>query len=1136
LKTAQHGKAEDCQALRREAGILSRLGRSRIRGTVRIRDHGVEQGIPWYAMELLTGHSLRFWAERLRGSLREPAPAIETVTRTTTLKDLTSQGASAGSAHPSDDAAASGVRIAGTSAPERLPCAAGQLERVLHVLLRIAETLAQIHGEGVVHGDVTPRNIVFRDETDPVLIDFGMALADFEPRSFRELPSGVRAALGTPAYLAPELVVNEAIDARADLYALGCIAYELFTGVPPFTGDRSLDLLRQHVSAAPVPPSRLVTGLPSSLEALVLGLLEKEPTRRIASAVDVCHALRDHMRERPKVLRAVRTEVPLYRPRLHGRDTALAKLESAVAGLEDGRGGLAVVAGPSGIGKTRLLNEVGRRASGKGALVIWCRARRLSASEDHGSAMTGAGLELWSPVLEELHDMRCRQDPRLAGPEVTAAFDALDVLVPRLRSGASAADPHGNISPEEARRRGLAGFALLLERMAPRAGLVLLLDDLQWADGLSLLFLREHAASLATSRVLILANHRSEAARTRDLLGDAATLELELGALGAEEIRGMAKDLLSARSLPEELFEFLQRHSEGNPFFVAEYTRAALAKGILERRPGGAFAFDVGRASAIDIPRSIEGLLALRVATLSGAARTALPFASVLGSEFDVDAFRMLAIDDLDPSEVLEELVARDVLAVTSPGRYRFAHDKLREAQEGALSPEERQAYHRRVALHFEQGGSSWIEDRHAALGYHWACAGEPRRALAHLVPAAAEASKRHALEQAAELYRLAVRQTELLPEREARRELPAQREALAGVLVALARHAEARESLERAFAELPEHARLARARVLRKLGASYWTQHDYVAAGDALERAERELGTPPEADGEAWVELIQIRLGRFERLYFAGKTGPALDALVESLEALVEQRGTDDQRCVYYFTAASAVMLTQRYAFVPEAVRLAERGLLSAQSLPAHRLALAHFILGFALMLGSKERCRAALPHFERAAAFGESTGQVTLLSRIRTYHATTLLRTGDVAATEAAARVALATAEGARLAPYVAAATACRGWVAWRKGDDREARALLEAARAAWSAHPHKFPLRNIVAFPLLDLATGRDDLPEAARLLAEIPVSFPALPSELDDAVSAAMRAVESLSEREAWLAIDAVVSTAQAFGFA
>lgn len=1136
VKTSQQGTTEDCQALRREIGILSRLGRSRIRGAVRIFEHGTEQGIPWYAMELLTGHSLRFWAERLWAPMRAPMRETrEAVTRTVSLGE-TADERGATRVEPRGSASERGAASRVVRTPERLPCAAGQLERVLHVLLRIAETLAQIHGEGVVHGDLTPRNVVFRDETDPVLIDFGMALADFEPRSFRELPSGTRAALGTPGYLAPELVAGETVDARCDLYALGCIAYELFAGVPPFTGDRPADLLRQHASVAPPPPSRFVANLPSGLESLVLGLLEKQPTRRIASALDACHVLREHMRERPKVLRAVRSEASLYRPRLHGRHGVLAQLEAAVARLEQGRGGLAVVAGPSGIGKTRLMNELGRRANRKGALVVWCRARRLSTSEAGGSEVTNAGLELFRPVLEELHDMRCRAEPRLSGPEVAAAFDALDVLAPRSGAEASQATGSSDLSPEEARRRGLAAFALLLERVAPPAGLVVLLDDVHWADGLSLLFLREHARALTESRVLLLANHRIEAARTRELLGDAAFLELELGSLGASDIRAMARDLLSTHSLPEELFEFLQRHSGGNPFFVAEYTRAALAKGILERRPGGAFTFDVTRAAAIDVPSSIEGLLALRVATLSPAARAALPFACVLGSEFDVDAFRMLGLDDVDPSEVLEELVARDVLAATSPGRYRFSHDKLREAQERVLLPEERQRYHRRVAEHLEKGGSPWMENRHAALGYHLAAAGEPRRALEHLVRAAEEAAKRHALEQAAELRSSAVRQAELLAESEGQAALAAQREALAGVLVTLARHTEARACLERALDVIPEHDRLTRARVLRKLAASYWTQHDYAAADDALERAERELGTPQEADGDAWAELIQIRLGRFERLYFAGKTGPALEALVANLGELVERRGTDDQRCVYYFTAASAIMLARRYAFASEAVALAERGLVAAQALPAHRRALAHFILAFARMLGSKEDCRAALSSFERAAVYGESTGEVTLLSRIRTYHAMTLLRTGEVDATETAARIALVTAEGARLAPYVAAATACRGWVAWQRGDDGEARALLESARATWAAHPHKFPLRNIVAFPLLDLASARDDLAEAARLLAEIEEGFPALPGELDGVVAAAARAVAAGSPREAWLAVGAAVSTARAFGFA
>ena len=185
LKTVAVGSEHELASIRREIHTLRRL---RHPGVVRIVAEGVCDGVPWYAMDLLEGETLRTRLERL------------------SARDL-----------------------GGPPGP-------------LDLLLRTAEVLAFVHSEGVVHGDLKPENIFLRPGDRPVLVDFGLAWRVPGPLG-REVLEDLSRVTGTPAYMAPEQIRGEPIDARADLYALGCILFELLAGRPPFIGAAGSDVL-----------------------------------------------------------------------------------------------------------------------------------------------------------------------------------------------------------------------------------------------------------------------------------------------------------------------------------------------------------------------------------------------------------------------------------------------------------------------------------------------------------------------------------------------------------------------------------------------------------------------------------------------------------------------------------------------------------------------------------------------------------------------------------------------------------------------------------------------------------------------------------------------------------------------------
>ncbi len=160
--------------------------------------------------------------------------------------------------------------------------------RVVHVLRQVCDSLEEAHARGLVHRDIKPANIHLgrvgcQDDFVKVL-DFGLvktSAADTTPS--KATVEGV--ITGTPAYMAPEMVFGDHVDARADLYALGCVAYYLLTGEEVFTGDTAHKLITQHLQAVPVPPSeRTGRPIPAALERLVLACLAKQPEERPQSA------------------------------------------------------------------------------------------------------------------------------------------------------------------------------------------------------------------------------------------------------------------------------------------------------------------------------------------------------------------------------------------------------------------------------------------------------------------------------------------------------------------------------------------------------------------------------------------------------------------------------------------------------------------------------------------------------------------------------------------------------------------------------------------------------------------------------------------------------------------------------------
>jgi serine/threonine-protein kinase len=168
--------------------------------------------------------------------------------------------------------------------------------RVVHILAQVCESLQEAHGQGMVHRDIKPPNLhigrlgVRHDFV--MVLDFGLVKPVAGAAGEHSLGTAADITPGTPAYMAPEMALGEQIDGRADLYALGCVAYFLLTGRPVFASTSALQSIARHINDVPAPPSQHAKyPVPEELDRLVLRLLAKRPDDRPASAAALAGAL-----------------------------------------------------------------------------------------------------------------------------------------------------------------------------------------------------------------------------------------------------------------------------------------------------------------------------------------------------------------------------------------------------------------------------------------------------------------------------------------------------------------------------------------------------------------------------------------------------------------------------------------------------------------------------------------------------------------------------------------------------------------------------------------------------------------------------------------------------------------------------
>jgi predicted ATPase/DNA-binding CsgD family transcriptional regulator len=433
---------------------------------------------------------------------------------------------------------------------------------------------------------------------------------------------------------------------------------------------------------------------------------------------------------------------------LVGRETELRLIQQTLDSAAAGRCSTLIISGESGVGKTRLAELAAQHATEHGWTIASGSAFPVESGVPY--ALFGDALV---PVFRQLGDPAITLLSRGARSQLAYIFPALAADAPPEDSAVRAAEFKGRL---------LWTMAQLLTGIGARSPLLLVLENLQWADPSSLELLHFLARQMRDARVAIIATYNDTEFEALQNLQSATRSLVELGAATHHELvpldRGDVEELLrrvfGKGAVPRHIVGLLYERTRGNPYFLEQTIKALVATGRLEHREGSWIGWDL---EGLELPRSIRDALAIRVASLSAATRTVAEFAAVIGTRLAVDVLR--AATGLDTPVLigaLEELCRRNVLVGQSAGEriaYDFTHPMIRDTLYLELGVGRAALMHAQVAGAIERLRGERATERADELAFHYvqASIGDlTPKAVLYLTLAGRSALEKHADREAA--------------------------------------------------------------------------------------------------------------------------------------------------------------------------------------------------------------------------------------------------------------------------------------------------------------------------------------------------------------------------------------------------
>lgn len=695
---------------------------------------------------------------------------------------------------------------------------------VIRIIKQVCEGLEEAHRLGIVHRDLKPSNIMIDKEGNARIMDFGIARS-LEAKGI----TGAGVMIGTPEYMSPEQAEVKEVDQRSDIYSLGVILYEMVTGRVPFEGETPLGIAMKHKIEMPKDPRELNDQIPEAISHLILKCMEKEREKRYQEAEEILSELKNIEEGIPAIAAPSMPDIPEFlierekepaevkKPVFVARGQELDKLGKFFKASLAGNGRVAFITGEAGSGKTALVQEFARSAQK--------RQEDLIVASGSCNAHAGIG-DPYLPFREVLSfltgDVEARWDAgaitrehasRLwnliplsvkalleTSPDLIGTFVPGEALVTRAaayaRGGAAwltqfkkLVERKAALPPDSMLQQNdlFEQYVRMLQTLAKHQPILLVLDDLQWADKGSINLLFHLGRRIEGSRILIIGAYRvAEISLGRE--GERHPLEPVInefkrifGEVELEVFRAEDKQFVDAfiDSEPNKLGsvfrDTLFRQTKGHALFTVELLRSMQEQGVLIKDEKGEW-IEGSDLNWEALPTRVDAVIEERIGRLPEKLRQILKIASVEGESFtaevvarlhktDVPEMVRILSNELDKRHHL--VSAKGIRSVDNQrlSMYLFQHILFQRYLYGSLDKVERSHLHEEVGTLLEKLFGEKTEEAAVQLARHFQEAGITAKAVEYLYKAGSKAAELSANEEAISHFNKGLELLKTLPD-----------------------------------------------------------------------------------------------------------------------------------------------------------------------------------------------------------------------------------------------------------------------------------------------------------------------------------------------------------------------------------
>ncbi len=606
----------------------------------------------------------------------------------------------------------------------------------LRIAIKICEALTHAHALNIIHRDISPYNILINKQLETCLIDFGLA----SKVNLKQHVQGISDQLeGTLPYISPEQTgrVNHVVDQRSDIYSLGAVFYELFTGQLPFTAKEPLELVHAHLAILPEPLHEVNLHIPGVFSKIVLKMMAKDVEQRYQSASGLLEDLQMCLKQAALKVEIKHFELGvndqsgkfLIPSKLYGRAEDQARLLAAISQIgSSNQKGITMVTGRSGTGKTSLIYEIHKPITEKKGHFIRGKFEQFQKDRPY-QAITQAFGNFVSLLLSE-NEIRLEKWRTKIINAIGSQGKLITDLIPNLELIIGKQKELPILGINEAQNRFNYIFQQFIGALATdEHPMVLFLDDLQWADNASLQLVSNIATNERLGHFYIIGAYRDNEVNNSHPLS--LTLDelsskgvhihnIHLQNLEHDQTLHLVQDMfLRNDQSTVELTNIVYSKTAGNPFFVHEFLKSIYENGMIwyehaDSAQGSstksAWNWDISKLQETKFTDNVVEFMIEKLTKIDPDTQQVLKLGSCIGDSFDLKTISYANGDDNQNllqdlwRAVIEQLLIVEENSTQSDGNkgevqlvYRFAHDRIRQAAYALIPYEEKAHLHQRI-------------------------------------------------------------------------------------------------------------------------------------------------------------------------------------------------------------------------------------------------------------------------------------------------------------------------------------------------------------------------------------------------------------------------------------------------------